>query len=97
MNYTGEHPLEKGHGKFIKDSDSQIPPPRDFMVNNSATILAGAPTKKAALDPIRNKSPFQKELEMYNMGELNYVNSPQLNTSIKDLSNVDEIILDANY
>jgi hypothetical protein len=53
MNYGNEFPLERGTGKYIKDSDSQMPP------TNSAAILATAPTKKAALDPIGSrKSPF---------------------------------------
>ena len=60
MNYANEFPLERGQGKYIKDSDSQMPP------QNSAAILATAPTKKAILDPIggsRRKSPFHYDID----------------------------------
>jgi hypothetical protein len=61
MNYGGENPLEKGYGKYIKDSDSQAPGRDIFNPNNgnSVAILAQAPTKKTYLDPIRSgKSPY---------------------------------------
>jgi hypothetical protein len=65
MNYANEYPLEKGQGRFIKDSDSQMPP------QNSAAILATAPTKKNALDPIsgsrrQGQSPFSHDMDAYN-------------------------------
>ena len=94
MNYANEFPLERGQGKYIKDSDSQMPP------QNSAAILATAPTKKAILDPIggSRKSPFHYDvdntLDTYNQFELQSHSSPQLNTSVM---NQEEIILDPNY
>ena len=64
--------------------------------HNSAAILAGAPTKKAALDPIgsNRKSPFSYDMDALNQLDIQSMSSPNLNSS---MINQEEIIMDANY
>ena len=69
MNFVNDNPLQVGNqGRYIKDSDSQVH--RSIPVDasnhkfapararNSAAILAGAPTRKPALDPISSSKNY---------------------------------------
>jgi hypothetical protein len=63
MNFVNDNPLQGAQsGRFIKDSDSQVHKSvpvdasqskfKPARARNSAAILAGAPTRKPALDPL---------------------------------------------